>query len=257
MSIFGKIIGGVGGFVIGGPLGAVLGAAAGHAYDRMREEGQAVYGPEEGVKNGLSFDQANDPARQMAFTVAVIALGAKMAKSDGVVSREEVSAFKRAFNIPPEDMDSVGRMFDEAKRSPDGYDAYARQIAQMFADTPQVLEELLGALFVIAQADGRIHPNEVAFLHRVADIFGLPHTDFDRIKATYASGEADPYQVLGVTPDTNDAAIRSAYLKLVRENHPDTLVAQGMPPDFVELATKKMTTINNAYEAITKARKAP
>ncbi|WP_413206166.1 TerB family tellurite resistance protein [Rhodospirillum sp. A1_3_36] len=256
MSIFGKIIGGVGGFIIGGPLGAVLGAAAGHAYDRMREEGLEAYGPEEGVRSGSTFDRSNDAARQMAFTVAVIALGAKMAKADGTVSREEVTAFKRAFRIPPGDMEAVGRMFDEAKSSPDGYEAYARQIAQMFADTPQVLEELLGALFVIAQADGRIHPNEVAFLHRVADIFGLPPRDFDRIKATHAPGEPDPYEILGVTRDMDDTAIRAAYLKLVRENHPDTLVAQGMPPDFVELATQKMASINTAYESVTEARKA-
>ncbi|MBK1663964.1 molecular chaperone DjlA [Rhodospirillum rubrum] len=254
MSIFGKIVGGVGGFIIGGPLGAVLGAAAGHAYDKMREEGQEVYGPSEGVKVGSAFERANDAARQMAFTVAVVALSAKMAKADGVVTREEISAFKRAFRIPPQDMAAVGRIFDEAKKSPDGYEAYARQIARMFADSPQILEELLGALFVIAQADGRLHPSEIAFLHKVADLFGLPPRDFDRVRATHSSSEPDPYEVLGVTREMDDGAIRSAYLKLVRENHPDTLVAQGMPPDFVDLANKKMATINAAYETLTKAR---
>lgn len=254
MSIFGKIVGGVGGFIVGGPLGAVLGAAAGHAYDRMREEGVETYGPEEGVKSGSAFERANDAARQMAFTVAVVALSAKMAKADGVVNREEIDAFKRAFRIPPGDMAAVGRLFDQARHSPDGYEAYARQIARMFADTPQVLEELLGALFVIAQADGRLHPNEVAFLHRVADIFGLPPRDFERIRATHAVGDADPYHILGVSPDADEATLQSAYRQLVRENHPDRLIAQGMPPDFIDLATQKMATINAAYDAVSRRR---
>ncbi len=253
-SIWGKIIGGVGGFFVGGPLGALLGAAAGHAYDSMRAEGQRMFGPSEGVKTGSAFDKATDAARQMAFTVAVVALGAKMAKADGAVSREEVNAFKRAFKIPNDDMAAVGRIFDQAKKSPDGYEAYAKQIAHMFADSPQVLEELLGALFVIAQADGRLHPAEIAFLHRVSDIFGLPPRDFDRVRASHTSGQPDPYEVLGVSPETDPAEIKAAYRRLSRENHPDTLIAQGMPPEFVELANQKMAVINGAYDTISRER---
>ncbi|GEO82340.1 TerB family tellurite resistance protein [Pararhodospirillum oryzae] len=252
MSIFGKIVGGVGGFFVGGPLGAVLGAAAGHAYDRMRAEGQETYGPDEGVKSGSAFERANDAARQMAFSVAVIALSAKMAKADGVVNQEEIDAFKRVFRIPSQEMGAVGLLFDHARRSPDGYEVYARQIARMFADSPQVLEELLGALFVIAQADGRLHPSELAFLRRVADLFGLPARDFERIRATHGTGQSNPYEVLGVTPDMDAAAIQAAYRTLARENHPDRLIAQGMPPDFIDLATRKMATINAAYETLSR-----
>jgi DnaJ like chaperone protein len=60
--------------------------------------------------------------------------------------------------------------------------------------------------------------------------------------------------VLGVLHDTEDAVIKSAYRKLVRENHPDTLIAQGMPEEFVEVANDKLATINAAYDKICAAR---
>ncbi|MGB0694543.1 MAG: TerB family tellurite resistance protein [Rhodospirillaceae bacterium] len=254
MSIWGKIVGGVGGFMIGGPLGAVLGASVGHGYDRMRSEGKSVYGPDEGVRWGSTFRKANDAARQLAFTVAIVTLSAKMAKADGEVSAIEVETFKRCFAIPPDAMPTVERLFAAAAQSPDGFEIYARQVARMFADSPQVLEELLGALVTIAHADGRLHPAEITYLRRVADIFGLPPRDFDRVRATHSSGDMDPYEVLGVTPDMDDTAIKAAYRKLVRENHPDLLVAQGMPKDFIEHANRKLATINAAWESLSRAR---
>ncbi|MFQ5534772.1 MAG: TerB family tellurite resistance protein, partial [Sphingomonadales bacterium] len=141
MSVWGKIIGGVAGFALGGPIGALIGAMTGHAFDRMSEEGAP--------DGGLGEDM-----RQTAFTVAVIALGAKMAKADGRVTRDEVETFKKVFRIPPEEAGNVGRFFNQAKQEAHGYEPYARQIANMFRNAPAVLEDLLDALFLIAKADG-------------------------------------------------------------------------------------------------------
>ncbi|MBT3304929.1 MAG: molecular chaperone DjiA, partial [Alphaproteobacteria bacterium] len=120
MSIWGKIIGGVGGFAMGGPLGALMGAVAGHAYDKMKDGGAGT----------VAGDNA---AQQVAFTTAIIVLSAKMAKADGKVTREEVDAFKELFNIPPDEMKNVGRLFDEAKKDARGFEPYAEQIAMLFA----------------------------------------------------------------------------------------------------------------------------
>jgi len=249
MSIWGKVIGGVAGFAMGGPLGAIMGSVAGHAYDKM--------------KQGDTPQVENNDTLQVAFTTAIIVLSAKMAKADGTVSREEVDAFKHLFNIPTSEIGNVGRLFDEAKKDAKGFEPYAEQISMLFAHQPQVLEELLGGLFHIARADGVVHPEELKFLRKTALIFGFSEAQFDRLKAIHMGGagaksgasvDADPYQILGISRKDSDAEIKKAYRKLIRENHPDTLIAQGMPQEFVDVANEKMAAINAAYDLVEKER---
>ncbi|HEY3147379.1 MAG TPA: TerB family tellurite resistance protein, partial [Dongiaceae bacterium] len=152
MSIWGKIIGGAAGFALGGPLGALLGAIAGHAVDRRIEQADE---PEQ-----QSLDDRS-ATRQIAFTIAVIVLGAKMAKADGVVSRAEVAAFKEVFQVPQSELRNVARIFDQAKEDPAGFEPYAKQIARLFRKDHPVLEELLDGLFHIAKADGNVHEAEI------------------------------------------------------------------------------------------------
>jgi len=251
MSIWGKVLGGVAGFALGGPLGALLGAVAGHAVDKIRADGAR------GLGHGASHDDARrGEERQVAFTLAVIALGAKMAKADGMVTRDEVEAFKRLFHIPAHEMGNVAKIFDRAKTSTAGYEMYAQQVANLFPHEPQVLEELLGSLLHIAKADGVVHPAEIQYLWNVAQIFGFDLATFERLTATHgtAPGAANPYEVLGVSHDATDAAIKSTYRKLIHENHPDKLMAQGLPQEFINLANEKMAAINAAYDAIKKER---
>ena len=239
MSVWGKIIGGVGGLMIGGPIGALIGAVAGHAVDKARS----------------NSGEPEDTTKSVAFTIATIALGAKMAKADGVVTRDEVEAFKRVFRVPPEDVKDVSRVFDQARKDSRGFEPYARQIAGMFADNPAVLEELLYCLTLIARADGVMHPEEVKYLRAVADIFGLDDHAFERI--TEVSGDldsSDPYKILGVSPDMTNDEIKSAYRGLVRENHPDKLIADGLPKELIDMATEKLAAINDAYEKVSAER---
>lgn len=246
MSIWKTLLGGTAGLMLGGPLGALLGGLAGHAWGRMTD------GPKDPDKPSIT-----DSAKQVAFTLGVIVLAAKMAKADGQVTRDEVNAFKRMFHVPPDQMAEVGRIFDEAKQEAEGFEPYAKQIAFLFRDKPQMLEEVMGGLFHIALADGVLHPTELQFLQSVAQIFGLSETDFNRIKSTFGGPEAaaeDAYTVLGVTRDMSDDDVKAAYRKLTRENHPDQLMAQGLPQEAIDLATEKMAAINAAYDRIQKER---
>ncbi|MBL8708597.1 MAG: molecular chaperone DjiA [Rhodospirillaceae bacterium] len=244
MSIWGKIIGGAAGFAMGGPLGALLGALAGHAVDRQLEP-EALPAPPDDRQG----------TRQIAFTIAVIALGAKMAKADGKVTRAEVAAFKQVFKIPPDEVKNVARVFDQAKRDVAGYDAYARQLAQMFEDRHPVLEELIDGLFHIARADGNVDATEIAFIRDVAAIFGFTDADFARMReANLGPDLADPYTLLGVRREQSDEEIRAAWRRLMRENHPDKLMAEGLPPEFVALANEKVASLNAAYDRIAKER---
>ena len=249
MSIFGIIVGGTAGLIaLGGPLGALLGAAAGHAVGRWRKKKtESTSGDELPAESG---DQRL-ATRQIAFTVAAIALGAKMAKADGIVTRDEVDAFKQVFHVPQDEMQNVGRIFDQARKSSLGYEAYAEQIAGMFRRQPTVLEELLDGLFHIAKADGRVIDEEIEYLQSVATIFGFDAAKFARIRASHLGADkTDPFVVLGVAHDAPNADIKAAYRKLVRDNHPDRLIAKGMPKEFIDIATDKLAAINSAYDRV-------
>jgi DnaJ like chaperone protein len=187
----------------------------------------------------------------VAFTIAVIALSAKMAKADGVVTDDEIEAFEKLFRVHPDEAANVRRVFDMARRDTAGYQTYARQIAQLFAGNPAVLEDILDGLFDIAKADGVLHPGELEFLERVAEIFGFAPNEFRRIRAShFAPDAADPYVVLGVAYDASDDEVHRTYRRLVRENHPDSLIGRGVPAEFVRLATDKLAAINGAYAKI-------
>lgn len=263
MSIWGKVIGGVTGFAMGGPLGGLMGMAAGHAIDRMRETGpQDGAGPGIGAGFGAApgggggFAPNDLESRQVAFTVAVIVLGAKLAKVDGKVTKDEVAAFKRVFSIPTHEAADVGTLFNEAKQDATGFEPYAHQIASMFVGNRVMLEDLLGALFHIAKADGFFHPSEREYIAQVGAIFGFNPHEFKRIEDTYIQGKDadDPHDILGVSSDVSDDEVKKVYRNLVRENHPDKLMAQGLPQEFIDLANDKLATINAAYDRICKQR---
>jgi DnaJ like chaperone protein len=193
---------------------------------------------------------------QVAFTVGVISLGAKMAKADGIVTRDEVMAFKEVFKVPEGEMENVSRVFDLAKQDVHGYEAYADQLASLLKGNRQLLADVLGGLFHIAMADGVFDPSEEKFLADVAQRFGFNPTEFSHIKARHVGSiGCDPYEVLGITRDVDNDTLRRHYHKLVLDNHPDKMIARGVPPEFVSLATKKIAAINAAYEELSKERR--
>lgn len=196
------------------------------------------------------------PERSVGFTIAVLALGAKMAKADGTVTRDEVAAFRRAFTLPPEEEMHAAQVFNLARQDIAGFDAYARKVARLFnpegrqlcADDHHILVDLLEALFTIALADGSYHPGEDEFLAHVAQIFGLDQRCFRAVRARLVEGvPRDPYDVLGIAPSASLDEARAAWKALVRDNHPDVMAARGLPPEAVKLAERRLIAINAAW----------
>jgi DnaJ like chaperone protein len=206
----------------------------------------------------LRGTKMESPERSVGFTIAVIALSAKMAKADGQVTRNEVTAFRQLFTIAAEEETNAARVFNLARQDVAGFDAYARKIAAMFPDEGrQTLIDLLEGLFTIAMADGQYHPNEDAFLAEVAKIFGLGEACFGSLRARFVEGAPrDPYDVLGVDPTATLENIRAAWKQAVRDSHPDRLIARGVPPEAVALASRRIIDINAAWEEINGKRAA-
>ena len=207
---------------------------------------------------GLSevFDKLRSPPeRSVAFAIAVIALSAKMAKADGQVTRDEVTAFREVFHITTHDEAGAARVFNLARTDVAGFESYAARIHDMFNDDPSMLRDLMEGLFHIAMADGFYHPNENAFLERVAEIFEVKSQEFKGLRARFVPDALpDPYTVLGVTPDMDFEEMRKVWRQLVRDNHPDAMIARGVPEEAAMLAEKRMIDINRAWDEIKCAR---
>ena len=256
MAFWGKIIGGMAGFAMGGPVGALFGAAMGHAADEGNLNGFSFAG------RPLPFESARAAAmlgrRDQIFAVGVTVLAAKLAKCDGPVGRVEIDAFRRSFAIPEGSVAEVGRLFDNARGSAAGFETYAVQMGQAFSDNRGILEQVLAGLYQIARADGPVNGAEADFLSRVAYGFGL---DLDMAQRAARGGPMaappveDSYAVLGISVRATKEEISARWKNLMRENHPDTLTAKGVPAEMVKKASDRVARINAAYDTIKRERK--
>jgi DnaJ like chaperone protein len=195
-----------------------------------------------------------DPARSVAFTIAVIALSAKMAKADGVVAAAEVRAFQEVFAFPPQERRHIERVYALAQQDVAGYEAYASQVARLLKDDRKLLQHVLEGLMYVATADGVLHPKEDAFLREVASRLGFQESEYRFYRARFVGDTASPYDVLGLTPDASPAEIKAKYRRLVADNHPDKLIGRGVPAEFVAIATRKVAAFNAAYADIARER---
>lgn len=190
---------------------------------------------------------------EAAFSIALIALSAKMAKADGVVTDDEIAAFRDFFKFPEEEADKVRMVFDLAQQDVAGFDEYLLRVVKIFEDSPEVLEDVLDCLFYVAVADGVAHPREFELLERAALAFSIPKAAYHRLKAAhFGLGDDDPHLILGVAPEASAEEIKAAHRRLVRDHHPDALTARGVPIDLVRIAERRMAAINAAYEQLLK-----
>lgn len=273
MAIWGKIFGGVAGFAVGGPVGAAVGTALGHAADT----GAILQPPTGGWSDKWAARARPDPNGAATFVAAKLAaalgkkeqlyglscviLSAKLAKCDAPVNRREINAFKSRFRVPDENMREVGRLFDMARQRTDDYEAFARELGQVYATDKRPLEDLMGILFTIARADlaadEPLAPEEEGFLKRVHALFGLSRGAWERAahgRSTPAMAEDDAYAVMGASPDLSNEELRALWKKLVRQYHPDILLARNASAVEIEAASVKISRINAAWDIIKRDR---
>ncbi|KZM47459.1 DnaJ family molecular chaperone [Labrenzia sp. OB1] len=186
----------------------------------------------------------------VAFTVAMIALSAKMAKADGVVTTDEVLAFRDLFEVPSNEERNVARLFNLAKEDVAGFEVYAQKLADLFPYDRKTLFDILDGLFHIAKADGVIHESELGYLSKVAEVFGLDDREFSKVMARHVRKDGNPYEILGLGPEASDTELKAQYRREVQETHPDRLIARGVPEEFVRIANDRLAALNDAWAKI-------
>ena len=196
------------------------------------------------------------PGQDPAFSTAVTALGAKLAKADGFADDAEYAAFSQVFQPDAGSERSIHRLYDLAGQTTHGFESYAKRLAKRYAGCPQLLEDVLDGLFHIAKSDGVVTDDELTYLERVSQLFGQSRLTYRRLKATHlGAGADDPYVVLGVEADAADDAVHTAWRHALSEAHPDRALARGLPDEYVEVAQAKAAAINAAFAAITRERR--
>jgi len=231
--------------MLGGPLGALAGVALGALYDSGTS----------GSRNRLNSGEED----HLAFFLAAFSMLAKLAKADGVVSREEIAVvsrfMKENLGLDPEGQKLAIRIFNQAKNSPDQFEDYAAQFYSLFHNRREIIVTMFDILVAVASADGVIHPNEERMLNSAARIFHINSGQYGNIRQSRQGGIDKYYAILGCSRSDTDETIKKKYRQLARKFHPDKIIAQGLPEEFITFAKTKFQEIQQAYEKVKAERK--
>ena len=248
MGWMGKLVGGTIGFALGGPLGAILGASFGHAFDAESELDSAQ------KRQRLSSNEQD----QLTFFVGAFSMLAKLAQTDGHVTREEIDSIE-GFMEKDLRLDAQGRnaavnIFRTALNAPGSFDDFARQFHSQFNRQPQLLELMIDILIRVAVSDGQMTGGEEKLILSAVNIFNFSISRYEQLKSRYVATPDVAYAVLGCKATDSDEQIKRCYRQRVQEYHPDKIAAKGLPDEFTRFAQDKFREIQEAWEKIKAAR---
>ncbi len=248
------VIGGGLGAMIAGPFGAIIGAAIGASMGNTQNLPQGKTG---------GFNQSQQ--RQAIFFTAAFSMVGKLAKADGRVCPDEISAIekiaKEALGLDSQTRAYAINVFTQAKDSPESFADYAGQFGNLFRQDQQLCSFMMSFLFQVAMADGELHPQEEAMLLEAKTAFRLPESIYQSLRSRYVGLHSSTvslskhFENLGVSSDSTTEAIKKAYRRKAQEFHPDKIEGKGLPPEFIKFANDRLAEINESYDAIMTARK--
>ncbi|MDB3993112.1 co-chaperone DjlA [Gammaproteobacteria bacterium] len=255
MAWWGKIVGGTFGFMMGGPLGALLGVAF----------GDYLVGSQNNRYQNNSLNFGTNERVQSAFFTATFSIMGYIAKSDGQVSREEISMAEqviRQMNLNPQQSEIAKNLFNEGKKDNFPFQDILFQFKRECLRRRNLIQVFLEILISTALADNHLDQNEREILEEIAYELGFKQHDFNallsRIKGfshfeqngTSEAKISAAYELLGLDKSATEQEIKKAYRKQMNQHHPDKLVAKGLPEEMIDIATQKTQDIKAAYELL-------
>ena len=258
----GKAVGALLGVAVGGPVGALFGAFIGHLFDNEiagRQRAQLQSGPS---------------SIQEAFFRATFQAMGHLAKADGRVSEEEIRAARAMMTrlqLGEPEVQLAIQLFNQGKARDFPLLATLRRLHAACENTPEVRRVFVEIQLQAALWGGSLNPAGRDVLSRIAAALDVSAFELVRMEALLRmqnsrrneapQAEVDrhrrlehAYTVLGVARDASDAEITKAYRRLMNQNHPDKLLAKGLPESMLKLAQEKTTQIRAAYELLRESR---
>ncbi|MCK4833261.1 MAG: co-chaperone DjlA [Gammaproteobacteria bacterium] len=252
MAWWGTFIGGTLGYVFGGPLGAIIGAALGGNFDR-------------GIKMDGQFGSGDQERVQAAFFTTTFSVMGHVAKADGHVSAQEISAARNIMTqmqLSAQQRSAAIKFFDQGKTADFPLEEILRQFKKECHGRRNLIQMFVEIQIATAMADGNVDASEKRILYTIGEILGFSRSQIDHLfnmaNAQGASSSdsltlTQAYKILGVEKGSSEAAIKKAYRRLMSQHHPDKLVAKGLPDEMIQLATEKTQEIRKAYDLIKKS----
>lgn len=246
MGFIGKLLGGTIGFALGGPLGALAGAVFGHTFDQT-DDSPTLF--------DAGYGQGGAARAQLTFFVGTFSMLAKLARSDGRITPQEVDAIERFMavdlGLDPESRRAARGIFNKAVDSNETFQDYAAQFFEQFRGEPHLLEMMIDIMLKVSVSDGKLSETEESLILSAVRMFRLSDETYEKLRARYQADTLEKYySALNVSAEDSDDKIKQQYRKLVSEYHPDKIASKGLPDPFIQFANDKFREIQDAYEKI-------
>lgn len=265
----GKALGALIGVITAGPVGALFGTFIGHLFDVQAEGGLSG-----GANEAESDDERDQPQMgvQEAFFRATFQVMGHIAKADGRVSEDEIRAARAMmseFQLGEREVQLAIQMFTQGKDSEFPLEPTLRRLRRQCVDRPDVVRMFIQIQLQTALWSGAFHAAGRQVMARVAASLGISAYEVVQMEALLRMQQssrqppearptidklAQAYDVLGVTREASDAEVTKAYRRLMNQNHPDKLVARGLPESMMKVAEEKTRQVRAAYEVVREAR---
>ncbi|ACJ19490.1 co-chaperone DjlA [Coxiella burnetii] len=267
MNWIGKLIGMMLGFILAGPIGLIIGLFIGHVvFDQGRFR--------QWFQTTASARSQPSKIQEVFFNTTFRVMGF-VAKADGRVSENEIRQARQVMqqmNLDDSMKREAIRLFTEGKQPNFNLDESLNELRQACVFQPALLRVFLEIQIQMASADGQgLSGQKRQVLQTICRrlwVFGFDYNQFEqrfRAEQNYQRYQQratqdpraylnDAYKVLGLTSAATDSEIKKSYRRLMSQHHPDKLMAKGLPPEMMKMATQKTQQIKKAYEQIRKAR---
>lgn len=278
MHYLGKLLGFIAGWMLAGPFGAIFGLIMGQYFD-LTAAGywKNPHRRYERTEHGFRREEAQHTFFQSTFLIM-----GHIAKAGGRVSEGEIQAARiimRNMQLSAALKREAITLFTRGKAAQFDLDDTLSQLLQACQGQRDVLRMFIDLQFQAAAVEGFIGPNKRQILEHLCQKLGFNTVDFfifhqrhhrhyrestrgqqgqrsggyQRPRYTSSAAE-DPYKILGVSKTAGDDEVKKAYRKKISANHPDKLVAKGLPEEMIKMANKKTAEIKKAYDTIAKSR---
>jgi DnaJ like chaperone protein len=194
------------------------------------------------------------------FFNTTFAVMGHLAKTTGRVTEDDIamaSQWMHYFRLSPVRRQEAQRAFYQGMQPDYGWHTSVLALRQRYRHQPSLLSFFLDIQIRTALNDDVLQPAEHLLLQKMAHLLGISSSQLDVLieqcqsqthnqSSNVTSEQA--YQILGLKPGCSMSELKRSYRHLMKQYHPDKMIAQGMPKEMIDVAKEKVQTIQHAYD---------